>query len=540
MSAQVDYDVAVLGGGPTGLTLANLLGTMGIRTVLIERNPTTVQAPRAVSIDDEALRTLQAAGTVDAVLKDVALDYGSHYYTAEGVCFAQVEPRDREYGYPRRNAFAQPRLEATLREALARFPHVTSLFGTPCAGFREEADGVVLSLGDEGAEKHEIRVRYLAACDGARSPTRRAIGAELTGTTYRERWLIVDLAETRERLRQTRVVCDPTRPFIVLPGPNGTRRYEFMLRDGEDEDKVTTPQFVHDLLAASGPDAEAEVVRRQVYAFHARIVDKWNTRRVYLAGDAAHLTPPFAGQGMNSGIRDAHNLAWKLAAIVRGDFGEALLATYQKERAPHAWALIQLAINIGRVMMPTSKPQALLVQSAFRLASLIPPVQDYFASMKYKPKPFYREGFLRDDNGLNMVGRMLPQPTLETAGQARSKLDAFLGSEFALVAYGADAQDTIARTHDLDFGIPGLRRLAVTPMRFNLAPSIDPLAPAGRDVDDTRTRLARPGRELLLLVRPDRYVAAALDATDRATIAAFAHDVRALAQSVAASQAQAA
>jgi 3-(3-hydroxy-phenyl)propionate hydroxylase len=140
----VDFDVAILGAGPTGLTLANLLGTMGIRTVLIERNPATVPAPRAVSIDDECLRTMQAAGVVDAVVKDIALDYGAHYFTAKGVCFAKVEPKDREYGYPRRSAFSQVKLEATLREELKRFSHVTALFGTNCASFREDDEGVTL------------------------------------------------------------------------------------------------------------------------------------------------------------------------------------------------------------------------------------------------------------------------------------------------------------------------------------------------------------------------------------------------------------
>src|SRR5918992_1317310 len=126
---DLDCDVAMVGAGPTGLTLANLLGLAGLRVVLVERNETTVQEPRAVSIDDEALRTMQAAGLIEAVLKDVALDYGAHYFTPGGVCFAKVEPKTREYGYPRRSAFAQPKLEATLREGLARFGNVSALFG---------------------------------------------------------------------------------------------------------------------------------------------------------------------------------------------------------------------------------------------------------------------------------------------------------------------------------------------------------------------------------------------------------------------------
>jgi len=527
----VDFDVAILGAGPTGLTLANLLGVMGVRTVLIERNETTVQAPRAVSIDDECLRTMQALGAVNEVIADVALDYGAHYFTPKGVCFAKVEPRDREYGYPRRSAFQQPKLEATLRKALGRFPHVTTLFGVDCESFTEDAEGVTLRIVEAGAPR-DLRVRYLVGCDGARSAARRAIGAELKGSTYRERWLIVDLAETSERMRQTRVGCDPQRAYICLPGPFGTRRYEFMLGDGEEDSVVEAPEFVRKLLAAAGPDADAAVVRRQVYAFHARMADKWNTARVFLAGDAAHLTPPFAGQGMNSGVRDAHNLAWKLAGVIRGDFGPALLATYQKERAPHAWSLIQLAINIGRVMMPTSKLQAFFVHSFFRLARFVPPVHSYFAMMKYKPKPFYGEGFLLPDMGLGLTGRMAPQPTLELLDRSRVRLDDLMGSDFALVAYGDDAQPVIAQTEGLDFGFRNLKRVAVTPMRINLLRDFTAPNPAGRDIEDTMSKLNMPGRELLLLVRPDRYIAAAIDARDGGAIAELAKSTRALVASV--------
>ena len=524
----MDFDVAILGAGPTGLTLANLLGTMGIRTVLIERNPATVPAPRAVSIDDECLRTMQAAGVVDAVVKDIALDYGAHYFTPKGVCFAKVEPKDREYGYPRRSAFSQVKLEATLREELKRFSHVTALFGTNCASFREDDEGVTLFLGEEGGPTRDIRVRYLAACDGGRSATRRAIGAELKGSTYRERWLIVDLADTKERMRQTRVGCDPDLPFICLPGPNGTRRYEFMLQEGEDEKAAEEPAHVRALLAKSGPDADATVIRRQVYTFHARMVDKWSTKRVFLAGDAAHLTPPFAGQGMNSGVRDAHNLSWKLAAVLRGELGPALLETYQKERAPHAWSLIELAINIGRVMMPTSKLQAFFVQNFFRLARYIPPVHSYFAMMKYKPKPFYGDGFLLSDEGLNITGRMLPQPTIEDLHRKTCKLDELLGSDFALVAYGDNAQATIATARQENFGLANLRRVAVIPMRLNLDREADPTIIAGRDVDDTMAKLNVQGRELLMLVRPDRYVAAAIDASHPQAVSTLAARVRGL------------
>ncbi|SEE71555.1 3-(3-hydroxy-phenyl)propionate hydroxylase [Rhizobiales bacterium GAS188] len=516
---SLSCDVAIIGAGPTGLTLANLLGQVGLNVVLVERNEGTVTEPRAVSIDDESLRTMQAIGLADAVIKDVALDYGSHYVGRDGRCFAKVEPSTLEYGFPRRNAFTQPKLEATLREGLRRFANVTALFGCQCRAVAEDDAGVALDLQNADGEGVALRALYVAACDGARSAIREHIGATLTGSTYRQRWLIVDLGSTKERLRQTRVVCDPARPMITLPGPNGIRRYEFMLHDGEDEERATDPDFVRALLAANGPDADASVIRRRVYAFHARIADRWATQRVFLAGDAAHLSPPFAGQGMNSGIRDAHNLGWKLAAVVSGRIGTSLLDSYQRERAPHAAALIQLAVNMGRIMMPRSRLQARLTRGAFRLAGLLPGVQSYFAQMKYKPKPFYKQGFVIPDQHSAIVGRMLPQPLVERADRTRVMLDELIGPRFSLIAYGADAQRALAAAARLDFGVELPVRIAVMPQITNPDPDASATIDTVRDVAGTLSSFMPRDRTMVLLVRPDRYIGAAADPASLTRIA---------------------
>ncbi len=509
MTTSLTCDVAIVGAGPTGMVIAHLLGQAGVRTILIERNASTVTAPRAVSIDDEALRTMQAIALADEVIADVMLDYGSNYFTRHGVCFAKVEPITREYGYPRRNAFTQPKLEASLRAALVRYPHVTQLFEHECESVEEDESGVTLTLLHAGAQV-QVRAAYGVGADGARSMMRRVIGANLVGSTYNQKWVIVDLASTKERFRQTRVMCDPARPFITLPGPGGIRRYEFMLHEGEDEEKAASPEFVRDLLAAAGPDADSPVVRRQVYAFHARKADKWHSARLFLAGDAAHLSPPFAGQGMNSGIRDAHNLAWKLAAVIKGVIGPRLLETYQAERSPHAWALIELAMNMGRIMMPTSNRQAALVQNAFRLASLVPPVQAYFAQMKYKPKPFYHDGFLAGDGGLALSGRMFPQPWLELRDRSKVRLDDVAGSGFALIAIGEDAQALAAATDVEAIGLGPLPRIAIMPQNINLDSATHAGVVEARDVDGTLSSITPRARNMLVLMRPDRYVAVAM------------------------------
>jgi 3-(3-hydroxy-phenyl)propionate hydroxylase len=502
-------DVAIVGSGPTGMTLAHLLGQAGVNVILIERNATTVTQPRAVSIDDEALRTMQAIGLDREIIADVMLDYGSNYFTPQGICFAKVEPVTREYGFPRRNAFTQPKLEATLRAHLSRYENVTQLFEHECESVTENESGVLLRLRHASGDVL-VEAAYVVGADGARSTLRKVIGANLVGSTYNQKWVIVDLASTKERMRQTRVMCDPKRPFITLPGPGGIRRYEFMLHEGEDEERAASPEFVRELLAAAGPDADSPVVRRQVYTFHARKADRWNSRRIYLAGDAAHLSPPFAGQGMNSGLRDAHNLAWKLAAVVKGQIGAGVLASYQREREPHAWALIELAMNMGRIMMPTSERQAWLVQSAFRLASLVPPVHAYFAQMKYKPKPFYSDGFIADDGGLKLSGRMLPQATIETHDRTRLRFDDVAGAGFSVVAIGADAQALAAAVDVSALGLGNVPRIAVVPQKINLDPAMHAGIVEGRDLDNHFGEIATRAKNILILLRPDRYVALAM------------------------------
>ncbi len=518
MNGKYHHPVAIIGAGPTGLTLANLLGLAGIRTVLIERNTATVSEPRAVSIDDESLRTMQAAGLVDEVLADVMLDYGSHYFDAHGRCFAKVEPNVRDYGYPRRNAFHQPRLEATLRSGLERFEHVTVLFAHEVLHFSQTPDAVTLMVKRASNETIELTADWLVACDGGRSSVRSAIGAVMEGASFEQRWLIVDLLQTTDRFRHTRVFSNPDRPAISLPGPYRSRRFEFKLRDDETDEHAESEEFARELVSAHGPDGNAPIVRKQVYTFHARIASHWRKGRVFLAGDAAHLTPPFAGQGMNSGIRDAHNLAWKLAAVVKRELPVNLLDTYEAERIPHARALIDLALTIGRVMVPTSPLNAALQQAFFRLLKVCPPALRYVTQMRFKPKPHYRNGFLLNtetSRTSGLVGRMIPQPTIETADGRQILLDDALGNRMALLAYGHTT------AHDVGNAL-SRASLSGTRVLVGVVPK-DCLPDAGggddavyRDADGALGRFLGLQPDIVLVIRPDRYIAAALTVAEMA------------------------
>jgi len=396
MRADNAWPVVVVGAGPNGLTTANLLARYGVDVLLVERNETTVQEPRAVSIDDESLRTMQAIGVVDDVVSRVVLGYGSDYFSAGGSCFLRVRPTAKEYGYPRRNAFRQPVFEQQLRDYFCEHAvgktRSEAWFSAELIDFRQGPEAVDLILRRADGNLIEVSTAYLVACDGGRSFVREKLGIKLSGSTFRERWLILDLEETRDSTRDTKVFCDPARPCLSLPGPDRTRRFEFMLHDGEVEPEVTSPQFTRKLLTRHGEE-NTPLRRSRVYTFHARMADRWRNARIFLVGDAAHLTPPFAGQGMNSGIRDAHNLAWKLAAVIQGRLGPRLLDTYEQERRNHAWEMILLAMRMGKVMMPRNFWSAFALQAAFRLLRVVPPARAYFAEMKYNPSPALPRAF---------------------------------------------------------------------------------------------------------------------------------------------------
>jgi 3-(3-hydroxy-phenyl)propionate hydroxylase len=507
----MEVEVVIVGAGPTGLTLANLLGGMGVSVALVERNLTTVQEPRAVSIDDESMRVLQAIGLDDAVEKIVARGYGSRYLSPKRDLFLTVEPTSRDYGFDKRNAFQQPELESLLRNGLFRFPNVTQLFGWEMQTFLQDAGSAFIEIAHAVEGMRKIRAHYMVACDGGRSPTRGRLGIQLVGSTFAERWLIVDLMKTENRFRHTQVHCNPARPCISLPGPDNIRRYEFMLQGGEDEKAATDEAFVRGLLAHVGPDRDCEFRRVRVYTFHARLAERWRVGRIFLAGDAAHLTPPFAGQGMNSGLRDACNLAWKLAEAVRGTGPAGLLDSYEIERRPHAWEMIELALRMGQIMMPNNAVEAFLTRSALRVLGLYPPARDYFTQMRYKPKPRFRQGLLWPDGRsekATMVGRLVPQPIVEDKNRSRVLLDRVLPDRPIVLVF--DEFPDRAITTDVVRAIEsaGAAVVGLTPEWMN---PVDRAFPVHRDVG--RLFSAPDMRAYLgyaLLLRRDRYIAAAV------------------------------
>ncbi|MDB5875285.1 MAG: 3-(3-hydroxyphenyl)propionate hydroxylase [Ramlibacter sp.] len=503
MNTYTSVDVIVVGAGPVGLTLANLLGGYGVRTLVIEKNAKIEGEPRAVTLDDESMRTMQAAHLIDEVTRDVVMGYGVQYFDWRGKPFAAIQPTRQEYGYPKRNAFRQPVLVSTLNNALARFSNVQTWFGHEVVAFDQTSAEVACSVKSCEGETKLVRAPWLVACDGGRSPIREMCGIVLDGATYPERWLIVDLADRTVPLRHTQTYCDPRRPAIRLPGPQGALRYEFMLRASDRDEEVLDEATFRGWIAARVPeDAALPLVRKAIYGFHARVATRWKTGRVLLAGDAAHLTPPFAGQGLNSGIRDAANLAWKLAAVTRWGASVELTDSYEPERRPHAAALIRMALRIGSFMQPKTVFGAAVGQAALRLACLLPACRDYILQLRFKPKPELATGYF-EPTPHQPRAELLPQPLVQHRELGLIRLDVALGSGFAVL--GWDSPDFRAHASKLlPAGAPG-RVVAIVPCEDDFLAPADPRIEGVRDTTGELRALFDRLKCVAIVVRPDRY-----------------------------------
>jgi 3-(3-hydroxy-phenyl)propionate hydroxylase len=510
-SDEFDADVLIVGAGPVGLTLANLLGQHGVKTLVVERNSRLEGEPRAVTIDDESLRTLQGAGLIAQVLKNVVLGYGVRYFGWNGKPLAAILPTVQDFGYPKRNAFLQPRLVETLAQGASRFPHVQLRFGEAVTGIAQDGDGVTCLLDAAHGGQATLRARWLVACDGGRSTVRELCGIRLDGTTFDERWLIVDLAGRTDATRDARTYCDPRRPAIRLPGPHGALRYEFMVRpQDKDEDLLDEATFRRWIAGRVPADADLPLVRKAIYGFHARVADQWRKGRVLLAGDAAHLTPPFAGQGVNSGIRDAANLAWKLAAVTRWGFADDLVETYEPERRPHAAALIRMALRIGTFMQPRTMGGARLMQAALRLACLVPACRDYILQLRFKPKPRLHEGYF-EASASRPYAELLPQPQVEHPQLGRVALDTLLGEGFAVIGWDS----AMFRAHAATLAPAGAphRVLALIGRDDDFLPEPAAHGPTrARDCSGLLAEIMGRDGAVALVLRPDRYVYRAVGA----------------------------
>jgi 3-(3-hydroxy-phenyl)propionate hydroxylase len=354
------WDIAIIGGGPVGAYLANRLGLSGLRVLVADRGTAPYALPRAVHIDHEMVRLLADIGLADQMLPRMRAGDGHVHIGADhGVIrYLSVAGSPRRYGYANDYFFYQPELEGVLRAGLARFDNVELRLGAELAGLTQDEHGATLTFADGRVEQ----VKWVIGCDGARSSVRKLAGVRLDDLVFDEPWLVVD-AEVDgpisfppfagvpggANLQNLSVMmCDPERPATIVPGRDNHRRWEFMLLPGEDDAAMAAPERVADLVAPWVQGANHTIIRAATYRFHGLVAENWRVGRVFLAGDSAHQTPPFFGQGMCHGLRDAANLAWKLALVCAGKADSMLLDTYQPEREAQVRHVIGAAVNAGR------------------------------------------------------------------------------------------------------------------------------------------------------------------------------------------------
>ena len=455
-------DVAIVGCGPVGALLGNLLGQAGLAVEIFERDAVLHPLPRAVHFDGEVMRIFQAAGLAERIA-------GSARPSSKGMQFVNAEGRTLmvrrgiegpgPHGWAGNWYFHQPLLEQVLRDGLRRFANVR------------------LHLGKAVASVDDLDARYIVGCDGARSLVRQAIGSRPVDLGLHQPWLVVDLLCDPDSPRvqalpdHTVQLCDPARPMTVVKVGGARRRWEIMLMPGDDPATMTEAGVFWPMMARWLEPQDATLERAAVYTFHSLVQDGWRKGRLLLAGDACHQTPPFLGQGMCAGLRDAANLAWKLAAIVKDDAPDALLDTYESERRPHVAAFIDLAVRLGAVLQETDRDAAAARDRRFEAGA---------QSFDF-PQPQLGPGLRAD--GPPPVGTAFPQPQL-AGGRL---MDEAIGPRFAVVGDGALMEG---------LSIDAVRLPGV---------GLDWLAPHGM-------RAA--------ILRPDRYIHAV--ARDRAGLAAAA------------------
>ncbi len=352
------YDVVIVGLGPVGAMLAGLLGGKGRRILVVERDTQVYPMPRAVHVDHEVIRLLSLVRADDAVMKTANVTVSYDFEAADGELLMGFRPPDAPAptGFPWSVLFHQPTLEVALRENLARHPNIEVRLGTEFVSYDDSIEGKV-SVVLQGKHAGTVTAAYIVGCDGGRSPVRRQAGIALDDLDFNEPWAVVDtlLPEGWEVLHEaSRQICDPARPVTSIPTGHGRHRWEFMLLPGETADDILAPDTLSALIAAQLPPSltrdDIEIERSAVYTFHGVFARTWRKGRVLLAGDAAHQMPPFMGQGLCSGVRDAANLAWKLDAVLQDTAPEALLDTVQPEREPQIRFITETAIGMGRVV----------------------------------------------------------------------------------------------------------------------------------------------------------------------------------------------
>lgn len=512
--------VIVVGAGPVGLTHALLLADAGVPVTVVEKAIAPGDLPRAISIVDETFRTMDRLGIADALKAESLTDTGSRYYGLNDRLLAAAKPVPSRIGHPAKTQFDQPVMEELLFERALAHPGVDFRTGCTASAVSQQGGGVRLVFENAKGVSETLEGAWLVGADGGRSFVRDALGVKLVGTTQTQRWIVIDLLnEQKQHEKFADFHCDGKRPYVLVPGIKGRLRIEYMLFDHEDADEMTTPEKIRELARPlRDPLDPADVRRATVYVAHQRVAAQYRVGRAFLIGDAAHLMPPFAGQGLNAGIRDAHNLAWKLIEASRGGATDRLLDSYEIERRTHGAKMVKVSRRIGAVVMATGGFKTRLRDAIVRLVSVVPSVYGFLANMRFITPPNYVDGVaVRPSSAVpkplaETVGLALSQPSVRDATGDRAGLDTHLGSEWALIAVGGGSK-CFADSH------PYWDRIGASKVRL-LPKGAAPARAEGflELVDEDGTLAKADATPHYLVVRPDKYVAAVFRAAEESAV----------------------
>ena len=431
-------DVAIIGFGPAGATLANLLGQTGLNVVVLEKEAAIYPLPRAIHFDGEVMRIFQSIGLRREV-EDISRAglKGMHFVNAEGetLLIRGGTTALGPHGCASNYYFHQPELERTLREGVQRFENVRVCLQHSVLDIQQKTDHASLQVQDSSNDStYEINARYVVGCDGARSLVRKILGSPMQDLGLHQAWLVFDalLKDNAPPLPDHTVQhCDPARPMTYCNVTGNRRRWEIMMLPDDDPAEIVKPENLWPLVNRWVQPENAEIERATIYTFHSVIAKGWRTGRLMIAGDAAHQTPPFLGQGMCAALRDASNLAWKLQAVLNGVASDDLLDTYESERAPHVQAFIELAVRLGDIIQTTDPEAAKARDAKFRQGQ--PEIFQF-------PAPVLGHGMVAA--GPVPVGQTFPQPQLSN-GQW---LDEAIGNHFAVIALPELLQEVSPQT----------------------------------------------------------------------------------------------
>lgn len=531
---QVDTDVLIVGAGPVGLSLANLLGGYGQRVLLLEARDELIDHPRGVGLDDESYRTIQTMGLVDEVSQHTVAHHIMRLVNGKGQVLVENDPQTDEFGWPRKHGFIQQLVDRELLGGLDRYDHVEARFGHELIGIDDRGDHVVGTFRTNDGEV-EVSARYLVGSEGGRSFTRGWMDVGFEGDSPSTRWLVIDVNNDPLGTPNVYLGADPRRPYVTIGLPHAIRRWEFMLFDDEPTELVEEPEFMHRMLADHVPDPTAlDVIGQRVFTHHGRLAGSFRKGRVLIAGDAAHLMPVWLGQGWNSGMRDATNLAWKLASVLTGACDDSLLDSYDAERRDHAKAMIDINMTAGSIMK-CGPVAGRLRDVAARALNLVPSVKSYFTELRFKPMPRYARGVVVDQStgtagradlplgrrlvpfvdapaATSPVGLQFIQPRVNTAEVQDALLDDVIGSWWTIAAYGNDPSRHLSAADLALVERHGIRLVAFVPETQRAWAEQQYAASPTTVVGDAHGRLKawfddRPVGAVFL--RPDRFVAAA-------------------------------